>query len=132
LQQGNFLTVTGEGFKPNSVAVAWLFSQPRRLGVITVGADGAYAANLRIAEEVPPGQHTAQVNGLTIDGQVRSLNLAVEVVDEIVTPGITESPGTTPRDSKIWVYWLLSLVLVAILFSRFGFVVGRRSDETKD
>jgi len=90
VERENFITVTGEGFKPNSDAVAWLFSEPRRLGVVRVGADGKFEESLQIGDDVPAGEHTTQVNGLTTDGTVRSLNLAVEVID----PGVTsEDPS---------------------------------------
>lgn len=80
VEQQNFITLSGEGFKPNSDAVAWLFSEPRRLGVVRVSSDGTFQESLQIGEDVPVGEHTTQVNGLTPDGDVRSLNLAVEIL----------------------------------------------------
>jgi hypothetical protein len=87
--QGTFITLSGEGFAPNSDAVAWLFSEPRRLGVIRVSNDGTFDADLRVTESIPIGDHTTQINGVTDDGGVRSLNLAVEVVE----PGDEVAPG---------------------------------------
>jgi len=114
LKRGNFLTVTGDGYKPNSMAVAWLFSQPKRLGVISVGADGVFAANLWVAEDVSSGQHTAQVNGLTIDGQVRSLNLAVEVVDDL--DAISNPVDSTRKsDNRLYLQFAIAAVLIGAL-----------------
>jgi hypothetical protein len=103
VEQQNFITVTGEGFKPNSDAVAWLFSEPRRLGVVRVGSDGTFQESLQIGSEVPPGEHTTQVNGLTPGGEVRSLNLAVEIVEPGATSGFNASPtavtSSNPRET---------------------------------
>jgi len=94
--QGTFITFSGNGFAPNSDAVAWLFSEPRRLGVIRVNNDGSFSADLRVSQGIPIGDHTTQVNGVTSDGGVRSLNLAVEVVE----PGNEFLPGTNPSEFR--------------------------------
>ena len=108
VERQNFITVNGEGFKPNSDAVAWLFSEPRRLGVVRVGRDGTFQESLEIGEEVPAGEHTTQVNGFTTDGQVRSLNLAVEIIDPVanennptgaVSATQSASPSANPRET---------------------------------
>lgn len=80
VEQNNFIAVSGTGFLPNSTAVVWLFSEPSRLGTVSVGGDGTFTDRVPLAAGIEPGEHTAQVNGLTTDGAIRSLNLAVEVV----------------------------------------------------
>jgi hypothetical protein len=79
----NSLTVSGSGFKPNSKAVAWIFSEPNRLGVVDVGADGSFQESIPMGDDIPPGDHTSQVNGVTAAGGIRSLNLAIAVVEEL-------------------------------------------------
>ena len=108
---GGVISFSGEGFEPYSEAVAWLFSDPRRLGVMNVDENGRFDAQLTVTAEVPIGAHTTQVNGLTANGQTRSLNLAVEVVegDNLVgsdkTVSIPESSqgpaalSSNPRDT---------------------------------
>ena len=94
VERENSITVTGEGFKPGSDVVAWLFSEPRRLGVIRVAGDGSFEASLPINSDVPQGDHTAQVNGMIPSGDMRSLNLAVEVIDAketSVNPVVTDT-----------------------------------------
>lgn len=86
VEQDHFISVSGSGFRPGSEAVAWLFSTPRRLGVVSVAADGSFSASLPIGD-IAIGDHTTQVNGYTANGALRSLNLAVEVV----------APGSAPR-----------------------------------
>jgi len=133
----NFITVTGEGFMPNSDAVAWLFSQPRRLGVVRVGADGTFEESLRIADDVPMGNHTTQVNGLTSDGEVRSLNLAVELVETaLMVTDTTIDPvliaATGPRNSTTLSVALLAVgaVLGAGVFALL-LVARRRRDDAR-
>jgi len=133
----NFITVTGEGFMPNSDAVVWLFSQPRRLGVLRVGADGTFEESLRIADDVPIGDHTTQVNGLTRDGEVRSLNLAVELVETaLMVTDTTIDPvliaATGPRNSTTLSVALLAVgaVLGAGVFALL-LVARRRRDDAR-
>ena len=101
VEHRNFITVTGEGFLPNSDAVAWLFSEPRRLGVVRVRADGSFEESLQISEDVPLGDHTTQVNGLTSSGDVRSLNLAVVIVAKTVVDSVENGNAArgNPRET---------------------------------
>lgn len=94
LSRGDHVAVTGKGFAPRSDAVVWMFSTPRRLGVIRVRADGAFDERLRIAADVEIGSHTIQVNGLTATGALRSLGLAVVVrVSAPVAAPVASSPA---------------------------------------
>lgn len=74
------VTVGGEGLKPNSEASTWLFSTPRRLGVLQVNADGSFVETYKIGTDVAVGDHTAQINGLAPDGTLRSVEVGVEVI----------------------------------------------------
>ena len=92
--KASFIIISGEGFKPGSDVVAWLFSDPRRLGVVRVNTKGTFEKSLRVGSDVPLGDHTAQVNGLTRSGDMRSLNLAIEVIDAketSVNPAATDT-----------------------------------------
>lgn len=80
VKHGNFISIAGQGFASNSTARTWLFSSPRELGSLDVADDGSFSADHPITEDVKPGLHTAQVNGLSPDGEVRSLSIAVEII----------------------------------------------------
>jgi hypothetical protein len=129
VQRRSFISVSGEGFKPNSDAVAWLFSQPRRLGVVQVGEDGTFEETLQIGEEIEAGRHTTQVNGITPDGEVRSLNLAVEIIDPAA------ASTRSGRNLTTWLGLALgsgALVVVALAARRrwlLAFGRRRRHDE---
>ena len=133
VQHLNFITVTGEGFKPNSDAVAWLFSEPRRLGVVRVSADGSFEKSLQIGADIPVGDHTTQVNGLTPSGDVRSLNLAVEVrkrapvvTDTTIDPVIVAAPNTGAGTSTSTALLILLLVIGVGFGLLAGLMLARR------
>jgi len=101
----NWISIVGSGLRPNSTAVAWVFSEPRRLGVVQVAPDGTFRERFRVPEDLPEGDHTTQVNGFDADGQVRSFNLAIEVREPIValTPsGLGQETATSdPADRSV-------------------------------
>ena len=80
VKHGNFISISGEGFAPGTLAKTWLFSSPRELGNLNVSTDGSFAADLPITDDVPVGFHVGQVDGLSPDGEVRSLSLDVEIL----------------------------------------------------
>ena len=84
---GQSLAVTGSGFKPNSKVAVWMFSSPRSFGFVTTDANGSFAAEVPMPDNIPPGDHTAQINGQRANGDTRSLNLGLEV-------GLEEAPST--------------------------------------
>jgi hypothetical protein len=93
LRHGDFVALSGEGFQAGSDAVVWLFSTPRQLGIVRVRTNGAFSERLQIVDDVELGPHTIQVNGVSAEGAVRSLNLAVVV-------RATSTPTPIAIDSK--------------------------------
>ncbi|MEY3353953.1 MAG: hypothetical protein RLZZ16_755, partial [Actinomycetota bacterium] len=79
VKHGNFISIGGEGFAPGTEAKTWLFSSPRELGRLSVSNDGSFAADFAITDDIAVGNHVAQVNGLSPDGEIRSLSLDVEI-----------------------------------------------------
>jgi hypothetical protein len=79
--------VSGTGFQPGSLVDVWLFSDPVFVGTALVEADGTFSVRLTVPIELQAGSHTLQANGLSESGNVRSLNLGVEVLaDTLVLP----------------------------------------------
>ncbi|MGA0786954.1 MAG: beta strand repeat-containing protein [Ilumatobacteraceae bacterium] len=95
--RNRFISVNGQGLQPNSVAVAWVFSEPRRLGDVRVSSDGSFSARFRIPRGIPEGNHTTQVNGIDANGTMRSFNLAIEVVAGL-PPDIVPAATTHTSD----------------------------------
>ena len=99
VEPNNFISVSGTGFQPNSTAVVWLFSEPSRLGTVNVGVDGSFNDRVALADGIQPGEHTAQVNGITARGAIRSLNLAVEVIEPIAALDMADAAVLGRGDS---------------------------------
>ncbi len=88
------ISVVGSGLRPNSRAVAWVFSTPRRLGEVRVASDGSFSETFELPSDLPPGRHTTQVNAIDVDGDVRSFNLAL-VLQPAAPPLVTSTSSTT-------------------------------------
>jgi hypothetical protein len=98
-------SIVGSGLRPDSTVVAWLFSEPRRLGSVQVAPDGTFSERFAVPEGLPVGDHTAQVNGIDADGGVRSFNLAVELRADTAALVRSADPVTSihadPADASI-------------------------------
>ena len=79
---------SGAGFAPGSKIKVWLFSDPNELTTVTAGPDGTFTGSANLPMGIPAGQHTVQLNGLTKDGQVRSVALGVVVQPDLVVPPV--------------------------------------------
>jgi len=115
LEQGGSARVSGEGFMPGSPVFVWLFSEPRFLGELTVGADGTFTGVVFLGD-IEVGEHTLQANGTSADGVARSTNLGVLVeAAGVPGPGTGELPSTGSA--------MTPLVLVSMLLLGLGAVV---------
>jgi uncharacterized repeat protein (TIGR02543 family) len=126
LTHGYYITVSGEGYKPGTDVVAWLFSTPRQLGMLRVGSNGTFQSSLLVNSGVEFGEHTVQVNGFSPTGELRSLNLAVEVVDLPPSSSGRAQPSSSDATSVQWLALGLVLLLGIGLVSSSLLVVARR------
>lgn len=103
VRRNHFISINGQGLRPNSVAVAWVFSEPRRLGDVRVAADGSFSAKFSVPKGLPEGDHTTQVNGVDENGGVRSFNLAIEVVmaEPIAVVPAAKTLTSDPADAVV-------------------------------
>jgi len=133
--QGNLISVDGRGFAPRSQAVVWLFSTPTRLGVIPVSVSGEYSATFEIGVDFALGEHTLQVNGISTSGDIRSMNLELELIAPVVPTATTTNSiadavkaedGTPSSDGQTSrTLWILVAVLV-VNSGAIAFVMLRR------
>lgn len=89
--------LTGDGYQPGSSVEVWLFSDPVRLGELTVDAGGNFSGTVPLGGAVP-GEHTLRLLGTGADGQPRTLEVAVVVNVEsapVPGPGALPSTGTS-------------------------------------
>jgi len=63
-EANDFITIAGSGLKPFTPASTWLFSTPTKLGELQVDGNGNFSEQYAIGDAVPPGDHTAQLNGI--------------------------------------------------------------------
>jgi len=128
LVRNNLVNVEGTGFSPSSFVDVWLIPQqgqaaqslriqaiePIYLGRVQVGANGSFADGLPVTTAVPTGRSTLQLNGVTKDGVLRSLNLGVQIVE--VRPRLPITGSSTP--DIVWVALYISLVGLVIMRAR--------------
>ena len=78
--QGSVINASGSGFKPGSPVEAWLNSDPIYLGTGEAGEDGVFANLFSINSDVPTGEHTVVLYGVTPTDEVVTLALGVQVL----------------------------------------------------
>lgn len=112
--------VGGEGFMPGTRADVWLFSDPVLLGSAIITADGAFTGFVPVyASTVGIGEHTLQVQAVSTDGYVRSLNIGVIVAGPEMS-GTLPVTGSDPTVGTSALFWAIMLVVLggsAVLLS---------------
>ena len=71
--------IAGSGMQPNTTVEAWVFSQPRYLGTLKVGADGKFASTLALPKDLLPGQHTLQIGSLNSQGRLVTISVPITI-----------------------------------------------------
>lgn len=91
-------TFTGYGFKNNSIAKAWIFSQPVALGDLAVDATGKFVGTLKLPN-LTPGLHHVQIAGYSPTDEIRWATVPVIVAS---TPTIfAKTTVTFAGDSAV-------------------------------
>lgn len=74
------LVVQGDGFAPNSLVDAWIYSTPTFLGTVIVGPNGEFSGEFDLAAlGLEEGSHTLQASGITASGEQRVANLGIKM-----------------------------------------------------
>jgi hypothetical protein len=122
LNKDRFVQFSGSGFAPGSIVKVWLFSDPAEISEVIADASGNFVGEAQLPDGIPVGQHTVQLNGLSKDGQLRSVSLGV-----VVEP-VAVVPAPVPFDfsgfmNMLWILAAGVLVFFFILWRR------RKKDE---
>ena len=125
LEAGRFARIQGTGFEPGTPVHVWLFSDPRYLGQITVGNDGAFDGQVPVPTDVELGRHTLQANGTTADGNERSVSLAVVLEADAQTAPAEAASPTALAFTGAANPWITTLGLV-LLVAGVGAVAAHR------
>jgi hypothetical protein len=123
LNKDRFVQFSGAGFAPGSIVKVWLFSDPAEISEVVTDASGNFVGEAQLPEGIPVGQHTVQLNGLTQDGQLRSVSLGV-----VVEP-VAVVPAPVPFDFS-GLMNLLWIVAVGVLL--FFFILWRRRKKEEE
>lgn len=115
LNDDRFVEFNGSGFAPGSLVKVWLFSDPAELSQLTADSTGSFTGRALIPTATPVGEHTIQLNGITKDGQLRSVALGV-----VVQPNTGPIPVATDLGMLNW------LLIGAAGFLFFWFILWRR------
>lgn len=75
------ITVSGSGYLPGSTVDVWLLGGSKLLGQATVGLDGTFSADFAVPAGLALGDNTLQINGLSEDGELRTLSTGLLLVD---------------------------------------------------
>ena len=96
------LQVSGTGYAPGTAIDVWLVDGIILLGQVTVGADGAFTQRFDVPDDIAIGAHTVQVNGVSVTGEVRSVNTGFLVLADaaVTTPAAAPAaPGAAVTTS---------------------------------
>ena len=118
LQGGSRVRVFAEGFKPNSVVEAWLFSSPTWLGNAKVDAKGTLSQIFTLPKDVKPGQHRIALKAITAAGEEVSIALGIVVGD-----------GKIARNIAPWLIAVPIGIAMAVAFFLPVAYRRRRDDE---
>jgi hypothetical protein len=119
LNQDRFVQFSGTGFAPGSIIRIWLFSDPTELGDVIADASGNFVGQAQLPQGIPTGEHTVQLNGLTKDGQLRSVSLGV-----VVQPDLVVAPAAPVGFDLSGLLNFLWLIATGVLI--WFFIVWRR------
>jgi hypothetical protein len=90
------LTVTGNGFLPDSVAIVTLHSTPTTLGTIAISSAGSFEQTLTLPSDLETGVHHVEVAYTEADGSPTSQSLYFSVNKSDVVTNMQSQPTDSP------------------------------------
>jgi hypothetical protein len=123
LNTDRFVQFSGSGFAPGSIVRVWLFSEPTELSDLLADASGSFTGQAQLPEGIPVGEHTVQLNGLTQDGQLRSVSLGV-----LVQPDPVIAPAAFDLTGLINLLWIMAAGVLSVFF----FILWRRRKKKEE
>jgi hypothetical protein len=137
--RNNLVEAEGTGFAANSEFAVWLFSDPTMLGIGKTDLAGRFFASFPVEKDIPLGDHTLQVVGVTSSGEQRSISLPVIVldnkeaamnnsIDNVIQ--VSQNPVQKWFDSLNYLAILMFLVIFLALWMLW--IMRRRKDEEEE
>ena len=109
--QGDSFSFTGNGFTAGSPVVTWIQSDPIKLSETLSADSGRVKDKIVLPEEILPGEHTIQVNGLDVNGQIVSIIYGVSVHERVEG---SNAEFTLDQQVYAWLWALFVMALVVI------------------
>ena len=78
VQLGQWAHAAGTGFKPNTDVHIYIFSSPQLLGILKTDDAGKFTGEVMTPSNLTIGEHILQITGYTLDGVIRTADIAVE------------------------------------------------------
>ena len=119
LNSDRFVQFQGTGFAPGSIIKVWLFSDPSSIADVVADSNGDFTGSAQLPADIENGNHTVQLNGLSKDGQVRSVALGV-----VVQPDVVAAPTLIPED--VAPLWNLLFITAGVVMMFLLVLVARR------
>ena len=133
LNSDRLVQFQGTGFAPGSIIKVWLFSDPASIADVTADQNGSFIGSAQLPADIPQGDHTVQLNGLSTNGQIRSIALGV-----VVQPDVVATPIATPVDfTQLWnlVFVTAGVVMMfflVLLARKRWFLIAAKRRKRKD
>jgi Na+-transporting methylmalonyl-CoA/oxaloacetate decarboxylase gamma subunit len=133
LNSERFVQFHGTGLAPGSIIKVWLFSDPSSIANVVADANGNFTGSAQLPSDIPDGEHTVQLNGLSKDGQVRSVALGV-----VVQPDLVAAPTFIPVDvAPLWNLLFITagvvmMFLLVLLARKRWFLVAAKRRKRKE
>ena len=109
---GDEVSLNVSGFQPESEAEAIVYSEPRKLGILQVDAQGNLNATVELPPDLESGNHTLVLSGVDSNGNPISVKFGLIVFG---------NDGGIP----LWM-WVLVGLLLAVLFSSVSLNLRQR------
>jgi LPXTG-motif cell wall-anchored protein len=128
--QGGHLHVWLKGFKAQTPATVWGFSNPVLLTRLTIGADHRADAEFTLPKSMTPGNHMLEVSGIAANGKRATMTVGLVITApaaEPATPVVHPAAAHSSGSSWTWLWWVLAgaTALAGLIF----FLLWRRRRE---
>jgi hypothetical protein len=134
----NSVEAEGQGLRADSEFAVYLFSDPIMLGIGRTDLAGRFFASFPVEKELPLGDHTLQVVGVTPTGEQRTVSMPVVVVEDRESATAQALPQAILVDQnpvEAWyqsINYLLTLLFLLILVALWILSGSRKRSQQRD
>jgi hypothetical protein len=123
---GETIGLNASGFTPGSPLVVWIQSTPTKLKEYTANSLGIGTTDFVIPENLTPGDHTLQINGVDANGNVISLAYGITVNDPAIAEAGALSEKTEDINSSTLLFLVAAVLMGALIVAGSLVAINRR------